>query len=273
MAVVTMLNQKGGVGKTALPPPRRHAGPDGPAGAAGGQRPPVAPDPGVLGAEAARSSTRPRPSPPSTRATTLPRAGHPARPGIAGVDLVPGSPLRHRRQRPACPTRPTGEAQTCLRTFLAEVARPLRPGADRLPAEPPPLLLGRPGRQRLPDRPAPARGLRRAGDRRRPGVGRPGRRPGPNPGLALLGYLITMFAPRRSVHQLYEERLRAAVRAGRLRRPGPRGGRLRRGDRPAAADRPVQAEGRPRPRRSGRWPTSCSPRLDARAIATRTEAA
>src|SRR5207237_5760985 len=32
---------------------------------------------------------------------------------------------------------------------------------------------------------------------------------GPNPGLSLLGFLLTMVAPRRTVHQLYEERLRA----------------------------------------------------------------
>jgi chromosome partitioning protein len=30
-----------------------------------------------------------------------------------------------------------------------------------------------------------------------------------NPALDLLGYLLTMVAPRRSIHQLYEERLRA----------------------------------------------------------------
>jgi chromosome partitioning protein len=33
---------------------------------------------------------------------------------------------------------------------------------------------------------------------------------GPNPSLDLLGYLLTMVAPRRTLHQLYEERLRAA---------------------------------------------------------------
>jgi chromosome partitioning protein len=33
---------------------------------------------------------------------------------------------------------------------------------------------------------------------------------GPNPSLTLLGYLITMVAPRRAIHQLYEEKLRAA---------------------------------------------------------------
>lgn len=31
---------------------------------------------------------------------------------------------------------------------------------------------------------------------------------GPNPGLALLGYLITMFSPRKTVHKLYEQQLR-----------------------------------------------------------------
>jgi chromosome partitioning protein len=31
---------------------------------------------------------------------------------------------------------------------------------------------------------------------------------GPNPSLALLGYLITMFAPRKTVHRLYEQQLR-----------------------------------------------------------------
>lgn len=33
---------------------------------------------------------------------------------------------------------------------------------------------------------------------------------GPNPGLRLLGYLITMVQPRRSIHQLYEGQLRGA---------------------------------------------------------------
>lgn len=32
---------------------------------------------------------------------------------------------------------------------------------------------------------------------------------GPNPGLLLLGYLITMYAARKSIHKLYEENLRA----------------------------------------------------------------
>lgn len=34
-------------------------------------------------------------------------------------------------------------------------------------------------------------------------------RSGPNPGLILLGYLLTRVQPRRTIHQLYEERLRA----------------------------------------------------------------
>src|SRR5262249_59539101 len=33
---------------------------------------------------------------------------------------------------------------------------------------------------------------------------------GPNPGLHLLGYLITMVQSRRSIHQLYEGQLRGA---------------------------------------------------------------
>lgn len=33
-------------------------------------------------------------------------------------------------------------------------------------------------------------------------------RSGPNPGLHLLGYLITMFSSRKTVHRLYEKRLR-----------------------------------------------------------------
>jgi chromosome partitioning protein len=32
---------------------------------------------------------------------------------------------------------------------------------------------------------------------------------GPNPSLGLLGYLITMAAPRKTIHHLYEERLRS----------------------------------------------------------------
>ena len=33
-----------------------------------------------------------------------------------------------------------------------------------------------------------------------------------NPQLSLLGFLLTMVAPRRTLHQLYEERLKGAVR-------------------------------------------------------------
>ena len=36
---------------------------------------------------------------------------------------------------------------------------------------------------------------------------------GPNPSLRLLGYLITMVQARRSIHQLYEDRLRTAYAA------------------------------------------------------------
>ena len=86
-------------------------------------------------------------------------------------------------------------------------SRSLRPRPDRLPAEPPPVLVGRPGRERSPDRPPPARGLRRPGARASPGVGRPGR-DGPNPRLHLLGFLLTMHNARLAVHRLYENLLR-----------------------------------------------------------------
>ena len=170
MPVITLLNQKGGVGKTstthhlagtlaaggtARPPPR--------------QRPPGQPVAGILGAGGdRRARSGRRPSPPSTAASSRSpsRSSGPA--ASPGIDLVPGSKQATDYNVPR-PHEAPAEVQACLRTFLADVRERLRPGPDRLPAEPAPVLLGRPGRVRSPDRPAPARGLRGAGAR--PGAG------------------------------------------------------------------------------------------------------
>ena len=76
------------------------------------------------------------------RATAVPRPGHPADRASPGIDLVPGS--RHATEfNVPRPHEADRRDQDCLREFLAEVRDRLRPGADRLPAEPPPLLAGR----------------------------------------------------------------------------------------------------------------------------------
>ncbi len=167
MAVVTMLNQKGGVGKTSTchhlagtlaqagrkscswTTTRRRASPRGSSGpeAHAGHRP---------GRER-RALYDPHLCPIPERVI---------RPtGFDGVAIVPGSDGLTGYN--ITPTRTAGRPPSAgCREFLDEVPGGLRPGADRLPAEPPPLLVGGPGGLRLPRRPAPGRGLRGPGARR-----------------------------------------------------------------------------------------------------------
>jgi chromosome partitioning protein len=131
--------------------------------------------------------------------------------GVPGVDLVPGS-VRSTRHNVPVPYEADWDSQVCLRSFLDEV----RDGYDLVMIDCPPnlhlcswaalvasdflLIPTQPedyGAQGLADVRASAAMVQA----------------GPNPGLKLLGYLLTMVSPRRTVHQLYEERLRAAYGA------------------------------------------------------------
>ena len=126
--------------------------------------------------------------------------------GIAGVDLVPGS----RRATDYNVPRPQDTdyaSQHCIRAFLDEC----RDSYDLILIDNPPnlhlaswaalvasdsLLIV------LQPEDYGAQGIADVQESYEMVIS------GPNPSLALLGFLITMCAPRRSIHQLYEERLR-----------------------------------------------------------------
>lgn len=127
--------------------------------------------------------------------------------GVPGVDLVPGSIHTDRHNRPTPEEAPWPD-QVALRDFLAE----LDGCYDIILIDNPPNLhlcswaaLATSGWVLIPVQPEDygAQGL--AAVRR--SIGRV--RSAVNPGLRLLGYLITMAQPRRAIHQLYEEQLRA----------------------------------------------------------------
>ena len=127
--------------------------------------------------------------------------------GVSGVDIVPGSVLTDRHNRPSPEDEPRAEL-LAVRDFLAELA----PGYDVCLIDNPPNLhlcswaaLAASDWVVIPVQPEDygAQGLaavRRSVDRVRATV---------NPGLRLLGYLVTMWQPRRSIHQAYEAQLRA----------------------------------------------------------------
>jgi chromosome partitioning protein len=126
--------------------------------------------------------------------------------GIAGVDLVPGSRYANDFNLPR-PHETPYETQACLRAFLDGV----RERYDVVLIDCPPNLClcswaalvasdclivplqaedyGAQGIMDVQDSVALVTA-------------------GPNPGLLLLGYLITMFNARKTVHKLYEQRLR-----------------------------------------------------------------
>src|SRR4051812_26943801 len=131
--------------------------------------------------------------------------------GLPGVDLIPGSVHSTRHNVPV-PHEADWEAQTCLRSFLEDI----RDRYDLVLIDNPPNLhlcswasLVASDHLIVPLQPEDygAQGIAEVNDSAARVVA------GPNPGLGLLGYLITMVAPRRSVHQVYEERLRAAYGA------------------------------------------------------------
>src|SRR5690242_10906836 len=101
------------------------------------------------------------------------------------------------------------DAQTCLRTFLADVAR----GYDLVLIDCPPNLhlcswaaLVASDYLVVPLQPEDygAQGIAEVQAAMARVVA------GPNPALELLGFVLTMVSPRRAIHQLYEERLRSA---------------------------------------------------------------
>lgn len=126
--------------------------------------------------------------------------------GVAGVDLIPGSELATGYNVP-WPQNADGAAQRCLAEFLAEVR-----GYDLALIDCPPNLhlcswaaLVTAGHILIP---------LQAEDYGSQGVVVVGRsvamvQAGPNPGLRVLGYLLTMVSPRRSLHQLYEQTIRS----------------------------------------------------------------
>jgi chromosome partitioning protein len=126
--------------------------------------------------------------------------------GTPGVDLVPGSGAATDFNAPR-PFEATEERQACLRDFLDEVAD----SYDVAIIDNPPNLylaswasLCASDWLLVPTQPEDygAQGLRDV--RRSMAMVQAG----PNPGLRLMGFLLTMVSPRRAVHQLYEERLR-----------------------------------------------------------------
>lgn len=211
MSVVTMLNQKGGVGKTST---THHLA--GTLAQLGRRVLLVDNDPqssltqGLWGPSVALSV-----DPSETVAAVYAgdafadRIVKPS--GVDGVDLVPGSVHSTRHNVPV-PYEADWESQTCLRSFLEEV----RGRYDLVLIDCPPNLhlcswaaLAASDFLIVPLQPEDygAQGIAEVRDSVSRVVA------GPNPGLRLLGYLITMVQPRRSVHQLYEARLRGAYGA------------------------------------------------------------
>lgn len=207
MPVITLLNQKGGVGKTST---CHHLA--GTLAQLGRRVLLVDNDPqssltqGLWGPSVALAV-----DPAETIAAVYAGEAMPERvvkpSGIAGVDLVPGSVHSTRHNVPV-PHEADWDAQTCLRSFLAEVD-----GYDLVLIDCPPNLhlcawaaLVASDFLVVPLQPEDygAQGIAE--------VQRSVARviAGPNPSLRLLGYLITMVQARRSIHQLYEGRLRDA---------------------------------------------------------------
>ena len=131
--------------------------------------------------------------------------------GIAGVDLVPGSVHSTRHNVPV-PYEAEWDAQTCLRSFLGEI----RGRYDLVLIDNPPNLhlaswasLVASDYLVIPVQCEDygAQGIAEVQNSVARVVA------GPNPSLRLLGYLITMVQPRRTIHQLYEDRLRGAYGA------------------------------------------------------------
>ena len=207
MPVVTLLNQKGGVGKTSC---TYHLA--GSLAQAGRRVLLVDADPqssltqGFFGPPVTRQL-----APGSTVAAILagdePFPDQVIRPsGLAGVDLVPGSRTASDSNLPR-PHELDWPTQVALREFLGQV----KDRYDMVLIDCPPNLhlcswaaLVASDAIVVPLQPEDfgAQGIADV----RESVERV--QAGPNPGLRLAGYLITMITVRRAVHKLYETRLR-----------------------------------------------------------------
>jgi chromosome partitioning protein len=207
VAVVTMLNQKGGVGKTST---CYHLA--GSLALAGRRVLLVDADPqssltqGFWGPQATRQL-----DPAATVAAVLagdePFPDQVIRPtGFDGIDLAPGSRHATDSNLPR-PFELDWPAQVALRTFL----EPVRDRYDLVLIDCPPNLhlcswaaLVASDALAVPLQPEDfgAQGIADV----RESVARV--QAGPNPGLRLLGYVVTMVTPRRAVHKVYEARLR-----------------------------------------------------------------
>jgi chromosome partitioning protein len=207
VAVITMLNQKGGVGKTST---CHHL--SGTLAVLGRRVLLIDNDPqasltqGFFGPQATRQLD------PAETVAALYNGDEPypdqvIKPtGIAGIDLVPGSKRATRFNVPE-PHLATPATQFCVREFLAEV----RDRYDLVLIDCPPNLhlcswaaLVASDRLVVPLKPEDygAQGIIDVQESVALVMA------GPNPGVSLLGYLLTMMNVRKTIHQLYEENLR-----------------------------------------------------------------
>lgn len=206
MAVITLLNQKGGVGKTST---CHHLA--GTLAQIGRRVLLIDNDPqssltqGLWGPAVARAL-----DPSETLAAVYSGDVFPeqvVRPsGVGGVDLVAGSRVVNDWNLPR-PSEAPYEAQTCLRSFLSSV----RDSYDLVLIDCPPnlclcswaaLVASDALIVPLQAEDYGAQGIMDVQDSVALVTA------GPNPDLRLLGYLITMFNPRKTVHKMYEQRLR-----------------------------------------------------------------
>jgi chromosome partitioning protein len=208
MAVLTVLNLKGGVGKTTT---CHHLA--GTLALAGKKILLVDNDPqasltqGFLGPAATRAL-----NPANTLAAVYagdePFPAQVIRPtGVPGVDLLPGSYAAADFNIPR-PFAAPFELQACLREFLSEI----RSGYDLVFIDCPPTLslcswaaLVASDFLITPLKPEDygAQGIAFVRDSMALVQS------GPNPSLRMLGFLLTLMTPRKTVHLLYEESLRA----------------------------------------------------------------
>lgn len=207
MAVITLMNQKGGVGKTST---CHHL-----AGTLAqlGRRillldndPQSSLTQGLWGPDAARQLD------PTETLAAVYRGDEPfpdqiIRPtGIAGIDIVPGSRAVNDWNLPR-PFEAPFETQTCIRSFLESV----KVRYDLILIDCPPnlclcswaaLVASEHLVVPLQAEDYGAQGIMDVQESMEMVQS------GPNPGLSLLGYLITMFNARKTVHRAYESSLR-----------------------------------------------------------------